>query len=219
MFRLNVLLIGPLVLAQISDDNPKFISDAKEPTLTQYEENFAEDSEFPAHKRVGVKADGKLDGDIKLLDVQNRLIAILPHMNGLAHGTIITYYPNGKVYAEMDMVENKLHGEFKRYYPDGKLMQRQIHQEGVGSGPYVMYYSNGNVQSDTMVIDDNFVEEKIYSASGVLLRHLVNINKLRGDVAYAVPNADREVEESEQEMEFSSLTLPQIWSKGIDKLK
>jgi antitoxin component YwqK of YwqJK toxin-antitoxin module len=208
-----ILLVG---LSQLSQTTLGASEKTPQSLVSKYEEQFEEDEEWPAHKRVGLKLNGNIDGLLMWYDSNERLIAKQNFKDGVGHGTLTQYYPNGKVYLQFDFVYGKAHGEYKRFYPDGKQMDIVIWQDGEGTGPNIVFYPNGNKAEEHLRINGVI--------QGALKRFRIN-GELHSTYYYKDGNAvnseslisisNEESEKIEKELQFANLTFPEVWEKGV----
>jgi hypothetical protein len=57
------------------------------------------------------------------------------------------YFPDGKIYLEINYKDSLPHGLAKRYYKSGRLLEESIYRDGVLHGITKMYHENGNLSS------------------------------------------------------------------------
>jgi len=61
---------------------------------------------------------------------------------------IKTWFPNGKVAAEIEYKDGFLNGAYKLYYTNGQLRYQDSLKYGEAEGRYVIYYDNGQIKGD-----------------------------------------------------------------------
>jgi antitoxin component YwqK of YwqJK toxin-antitoxin module len=197
-------------------NNENFVDDSNtKSSIASYEESFEEDEEFPAHRKLGTKIDGKLEGDVRFIDKNNRIVAVSTHMDGNPHGTLTQYYPDGKVYCSFDFVNGIPHGEFRRFYPDGQIMQLEIWQNGMAWGPSSVFYPNGQKAYSCLQIKGKLNgTHREYTTQGTLFKVVGFLNGVEQEGNYVIKISKQEEDELAKELEFSYLTFPQVWKKN-----
>ncbi|NVO83398.1 hypothetical protein [Hymenobacter terrestris] len=63
--------------------------------------------------------------------------------DGQLHGTVVTYYPNGKLQEEEPYRFDELHGRARYFRPDGTLEREETYRCGEKAGPTVYYDAQG----------------------------------------------------------------------------
>lgn len=87
------------------------------------------------------------------------------YKNGVEHGDVITYFPNGGIECEGKMENGEMVGKHVCYYENGSN-DRTVYYENGSPGKYIQYHPNGkiNVTSDSL---GNGLH-KIFDTTGVL---------------------------------------------------
>lgn len=129
-------------------------------------------------------------------------------------GTNTTYYENGNIKSEIEIVDGVADGVAKEYYESGKLMSITTFSAGLRDGDKIFYYENGNIkyelkykegkedgrykkyfENSKIESDASFKEGKQngktfqYYASGQIQAELNYINGARnGELLFYFPN-------------------------------
>lgn len=62
---------------------------------------------------------------------------------GIMHGSFKTYYLNGQIEKEGNIINNKNEGEWKYYFDNGQLETKGNFKENLPHGQWSSYYNNG----------------------------------------------------------------------------
>ncbi len=99
-----------------------------------------------------------------------KLLPLTPVKNGTAR--IMSYYPNGKKAAELNMVEHLYDGKRITYYSNGNVAEEKTYVATELNGPFKRFYPDGKPSYEASYKDDVLNgEEKLYSDDGKLLIH------------------------------------------------
>ena len=116
-----------------------------------------------------------IEPDEKKAKEENRLgfVMVSPYENGLLHGTLKVYYPNGDLQEEI-VYEKGARKLSTAYYTGGQKKHHvAFNAKGVAEGPYVRWYKNGKVETEG-TFDENekfHGDHKIYDETGALAGH------------------------------------------------
>lgn len=83
-------------------------------------------------------------------------------------GTVVFYYPSGKIKAECTYHNNELEGISKHYYEDGKLRAKENYKKGKLYGISKYYYKNGSVEFEKYFKNGNIIYSNYYDNDGNL---------------------------------------------------
>ena len=93
---------------------------------------------------------------------------------------VIAYYSNGKKSIEYNVVNGVAHGVMKAWYPDGAIMEENSRFHGDYDGEQKEFYPNGNVQSDEWYNNDKLNGEcRFYFENGKTKRITNYVNDLK----------------------------------------
>ncbi len=103
-----------------------------------------ENDTFPRRKAIGYYDGDVMQGEVKLYDVQDRLMAVLNMKDDENHGLCTLYYPSGAKLGEGEFVNGKLTGIQTSWFADGTVAWKLETAEGQPHGADLQYYQNGN---------------------------------------------------------------------------
>jgi hypothetical protein len=116
-----------------------------------------------------------IEPDRKKAEEENRLgfVMVSPYQDGLLHGTVKVYYPNGEL--QEDLVYEKGAKKLSTAYYKGGQKKHHVafNAKGVAEGPYVRWYENGQLETEGN-FDENekfHGDHKIYDENGKLAAH------------------------------------------------
>ncbi|MBN2813439.1 MAG: tetratricopeptide repeat protein [Bacteroidales bacterium] len=98
--------------------------------------------------------DGKFVPEIPVNKETKQIVTYYPNgkvsanislKNGLYHGRLTTYYNTGKIQYESDFMNDDNHGIHKEYFPDGRLREELNYLYDERHGPYTLYDAVGSV--------------------------------------------------------------------------
>lgn len=69
------------------------------------------------------------------------------------NGMLKTYFPSGKVDAEINYANGVRDGKYRLYYESGALRSSGVYQNGKINGNLTSYYEDGTLQAETQVSD------------------------------------------------------------------
>lgn len=116
-----------------------------------------------------------IEPDRKKAEEENRLgfVMVSPYKDGLLHGTLKVYYPNGDLQEDV-VYENGARKLSTAYYTGGQKKHHvAFNSKGVAEGPYVRWHKNGNLEAEGN-FDENekfHGDHKVYDEAGVLAAH------------------------------------------------
>ena len=116
-----------------------------------------------------------IEPDRKKAEEENRLgfVMVSPYQDGLLHGTLKVYYPNGDLQEEV-VYEKGARKLSTAYYKGGQKKHHvAFNAKGVAEGPYVRWYENGQLETEGN-FDENekfHGDHKIYDEAGALAAH------------------------------------------------
>lgn len=101
---------------------------------------FGEDEKLAA---TGLYRGQEKDSTWTYYDFEGNLLMREDYKNGILHGEVIKYFPNGKI-AEVKNFDNGVQvGSWEQYYESGKPMAKGTYVNGSLHGEATYYYSNG----------------------------------------------------------------------------
>ena len=74
--------------------------------------------------------------------------------NGKLSGPLTTYFNNGHVRQQANMVDDYYTGLFEEYYSTGELYIKCNYDEGMKNGRYLQFYKNGQINHDGWFVND-----------------------------------------------------------------
>ena len=116
-----------------------------------------------------------IEPDRKKAEEENRLgfVMVSPYQDGLLHGTLKVYYPNGDLQEEI-VYEKGARKISTAYYTGGQKKHHvAFNAKGVAEGPYIRWYRNGKIETEG-TFDENekfHGDHKIYDETGALAAH------------------------------------------------
>lgn len=116
------------------------------------------------------------------LNKESQEIPMIPINNETAK--IISYFDNGKVAREMEIVNGDYQNTYKSYFYNGQLQAEHFNKNGQYQGKHVVYYSNGKIKEEINYIDDerNGPAKKFYK-NGNLKEEVNYINDEKSGIA------------------------------------
>ena len=116
-----------------------------------------------------------IEPDEKKAKEENRLgfVMVSPYQDGLLHGTLKVYYPNGDLQEEV-VYENGARKLSTAYYTGGQKKHHvAFNAKGVAEGPYIRWYRNGKIETEgTFDENEKFQgDHKVYDEDGTLAAH------------------------------------------------
>lgn len=116
---------------------------------TETRETWAEeDNVFPRRKVTATYVNGKVEGKVRCVDENDRLICIEPYVHGVIEGERITYYPSGSKFEILPFKKGQLTGTVTRYFDGGGKASEQEFVNGVPHGRTVNFFRNGKKASE-----------------------------------------------------------------------
>ncbi len=101
-------------------------------------------------------------------------------------GKVTSYFKNGKVSREFEMLNGYFVGNYKEYYENGLLMATSVYQDGTITGTRIEYWDNGKIKTE-----DSFLHgylngiKKSYTKNGILSKtQTYSIDHLHGPTLY-----------------------------------
>jgi hypothetical protein len=116
-----------------------------------------------------------IEPDRKKAEEENRLgfVMVSPYQDGLLHGTVKVYYPNGDLQEDL-VYENGAKKLSTMYYKGGQKKHHvAFNAKGVAEGPYVRWHPTGKLETEG-TFDENekfHGDHKVYDESGTLAAH------------------------------------------------
>lgn len=149
-------------------------------------------------------------GNFSWLPKEESAIATATEKKGgkVINGIDKKYYPNGKLYAEIEMKSGKRHGLSKSYYRSGNLHLEMPYVNGEKEGDAKMYWESGRVKRVTP-----YSKGKI---NGVRKSYFTN-GKLSSALTYQTGNPHNDLKEYTQEGNETS-NYPQLKYSIDDRL-
>jgi hypothetical protein len=98
--------------------------------------------------------------------------------DSIKHGLHKGYYPDGKLKAEINFVQNKMSGPARYYFPDGQLKSEVHYVDDLLDGEAKWYHSNGQLEIQSFrVKGKEYGSTYFYNAQGKLeAYHCVDFN-------------------------------------------
>jgi antitoxin component YwqK of YwqJK toxin-antitoxin module/Tfp pilus assembly protein PilF len=85
------------------------------------------------------------------------------------NGKVKTYFQDGKISAEFEMIDGLWNGSNIMYYSNGKIRKQSMEEYDQTQGPYKYFHSNGQVELDYNFLNDNLHgNTKVYNEKGIL---------------------------------------------------
>ena len=75
---------------------------------------------------------------------------------------IKTYFDNGKVARELEIVKGDFNGSYKEYYYSGQLFEIQHYENTVNQGEHIIYYPNGQIKEESTYKNNKTEGKKTY---------------------------------------------------------
>ncbi|MCK4747758.1 MAG: toxin-antitoxin system YwqK family antitoxin [Bacteroidales bacterium] len=77
-----------------------------------------------------------------------------PYVNGMLHGRVQSYYPEGHVSEEVFWVQNNKKGSWKQFYKDGSLRLDGSYDKDMLNGLYQVYYADSTIKVSGTYVDN-----------------------------------------------------------------
>jgi hypothetical protein len=101
------------------------------------------DSFLPARKVSVTFVDGRPEGEVRCVDVRDRVICVETYRHGLLHGTRERFYPGGEKFSELRFVDGIAQGEELVWFANGKLAAKTSVVDGLPHGAALINFENG----------------------------------------------------------------------------
>lgn len=80
-------------------------------------------------------------------EVDGKLISDETYRKGKLQGTSRTYYPEtGKLAESIEFVNGLKHGKLRKYFPDGNIMTEGFYKNDQLEGDFTLYFPDGSIQ-------------------------------------------------------------------------
>ncbi|NNC84384.1 MAG: toxin-antitoxin system YwqK family antitoxin [Flavobacteriales bacterium] len=81
-------------------------------------------------------------------------MAMRSYVNGVKQGLWRTWHPNGNMFKEGTVIDEKEHGEYKEYYENGILRYQYHYDMGKKTGRWLGWYEDGTIYTERNFKDD-----------------------------------------------------------------
>ena len=119
-------------------------------------------------KYVGVWMDHRMTGKFYRYTLDGILLSYGEYRDGVRHGKMTYYYPNGTKKETVTYFDNKRSGQRRVYYENGQLARQEQYEDDVLTGYWQRYYQNGQLMWEGVVKDAKRVYENMFHSNGVI---------------------------------------------------
>ena len=78
-------------------------------------------------------------------------------------GQLTTYYENGAIKEQFELIDGKLDGTFQLFHLNGNLQEASVFKNGVNTNEIKKFYENGNPKFSRELNNGYFIETKFYT--------------------------------------------------------
>lgn len=112
---------------------------------------------------------------------------IVNFYDNIPNGLFKSYFDNGKLSCEGNMINGYCSGIFKYYFPNGNIKAIRIYKNGILDGEQKNYYENGNLYAKYTVEQDVILSlERYYSDNILIEKGAFNKGLFYGDWEYNI---------------------------------
>lgn len=111
----------------------------------------------------------KIDGEMHIYYEAGQKSQIQHYKNGVLHGIIQDFYPDGKIRIETYMIQGKESGKRKKYFMNGNIMEELTFKEDKLNGIARKYDSTGFMRHMHRYKNDTLVEVRDYDEKGRII--------------------------------------------------
>jgi antitoxin component YwqK of YwqJK toxin-antitoxin module len=181
------------LLLSSENDNHKKLVEKRISDLKDFNSWFRQ-TWYGFHKNTTLEIDGEERyvemGFSGTGDIEN----IVELQDGKYAGKQLFFHPEGRIYAEGNLVNEKRSGEWRYYFESGVLQQILNYKDGELDGEALVYHSNGALSDRlTFKMGERTGPFETFSEAGVLLRKGEYIDgKYNGEITYHFPDGSVE---------------------------
>ena len=99
---------------------------------------------------------------------RRRVLGETNYGEGSSRRIEVLKYPNGKIKAELQYVNDKLNGISTMYYPDGTIKARENYKDGQLDGLTKRYYNGGQLMSEEFYRRGRLLYKRVFNLDGTL---------------------------------------------------
>jgi antitoxin component YwqK of YwqJK toxin-antitoxin module len=96
-------------------------------------------------------------GEAYFIKADGRPMVMRSYEKGIKKGLWRTWHPNGNLFKEGTVIDEKEHGEYKEYYENGVLRYEYHYDMGKKNGRWLGWYENGDPYTER-----NFKDDKLH---------------------------------------------------------
>ncbi|MEI9946352.1 MAG: tetratricopeptide repeat protein [Chitinophagaceae bacterium] len=193
----------------------------------------------------GMLADGKLNGEVKVLFQNGGIKSVNHYKDGLVHGSLMEYYKSGALKQKREYTDGKSDGVWESFFPNGSYEVKGKARPGNGTDTSYEYYSTGKIKKisiikngeavkDPVIDNINYLQTKVYESfrnkqTKQALKYLDKILELDslnetahfywGEILVQSSHYDEAIEEYDKALKIEPLYKTALMNRAFARIK